>query len=48
MDVAANALSLLPAEAIITHRFPVERAADAYALIDERADACLQVLLTYT
>ncbi len=48
MDVAANALSLLPAEAIITHRFPVERAADAYALIDERADECLQVLLTYT
>ena len=48
MEVAANALSLLPAEAMITHRFPVERAAEAYALIDERADACLQVLLTYT
>ena len=48
MEVAADALSRLPAEAIITHRFPVERAADAYALIDERADACLQVLLTYT
>ena len=48
MEVAANALSLLPTETIITHRFPVERAAEAYALIDERVDACLQVLLTYT
>ncbi len=48
MEVAANALSCLPAEAILTHRFPVERAAEAYELINEPRDACLHVLLTYT
>lgn len=48
MEVARDALTRLPVAALITHRFPVERAAEAYALIDERPDACLQVLLTYT
>lgn len=48
MEVAAEALARLPADAIVTHRFPVERAAEAYALIDETPDTCLQVLLTYT
>ncbi len=31
----------------ITHRFPVERAADAYALLDERPAEAIQVMLTY-
>lgn len=48
MEVAAEVLARLPVDAIVTHRFPVERAAEAYALIDESPDACLQVLLTYT
>ena len=33
---------------LVTHRFPVERAAEAYALLDEHPERCLQVLLTYT
>lgn len=48
MQVALSALGHLPVETLLTHRFPVERAADAYQLIDERPDGCLQVLLTYT
>jgi 2-desacetyl-2-hydroxyethyl bacteriochlorophyllide A dehydrogenase len=31
----------------ITHRFPVGRAADAYALLDERPAEAIQVMLTY-
>src|SRR5690606_20106625 len=33
--------------ALITHRFPVERAAAAFHLLDTSSDAVLQVLLTY-
>jgi 2-desacetyl-2-hydroxyethyl bacteriochlorophyllide A dehydrogenase len=32
---------------LITHRVPLERAADAYHLLDQRADTALQVILTY-
>jgi threonine dehydrogenase-like Zn-dependent dehydrogenase len=31
----------------ITHRFPVERAALAYALLDNHPEQVIQVLLTY-
>ncbi len=54
MEVAfqalAERLSQAPqsARALISHRFPIERAAEAYRLLDERAFDCLQVLLTYT
>jgi threonine dehydrogenase-like Zn-dependent dehydrogenase len=48
MEAAARALTRVPVEALVTHRFPLDRAADAYQLIDERPAACLQVLLTYT
>ena len=48
MRVAAAALETVPAEALVTHRIPVERAAEAYALLDEHPERCLQVLLTYT
>lgn len=43
-------LELLPQlglERLISHRFPIERAAEAYALLDNRPDEALQVLLTY-
>lgn len=48
MQVAAASLSNALAEELVTHRFPVERAAGAYALLDEHPERCLQVLLTYT
>jgi len=48
MQVAAASLSNASVEELITHRFPVERAAEAYALLDEHPERCLQVLLTYT
>jgi 2-desacetyl-2-hydroxyethyl bacteriochlorophyllide A dehydrogenase len=37
----------LDVDALITHRIPFERAADAYELIDRRPDETLRVLLTY-
>ena len=48
MQVAAASLSNALAEELITHRFPIERAAEAYTLLDEHPERCLQVLLTYT
>jgi alcohol dehydrogenase len=33
---------------LVTQRFPVERAAEAYALLDERPEQAIQVMLTYT
>ncbi|GMR24386.1 MAG: zinc-binding alcohol dehydrogenase [Acidobacteriota bacterium] len=48
IQVAAASLSNALATDLITHRFPVERAAEAYALVDEHPERCLQVLLTYT
>ena len=32
---------------LVTHRFPIEDAADAYRLLDEFSGDALQVLLTY-
>lgn len=46
----ATALDLLPSlgpQRLVTHRFPVERAAEAYALLDEKPREALQVVLTY-
>jgi 2-desacetyl-2-hydroxyethyl bacteriochlorophyllide A dehydrogenase len=37
----------LEVDALVTHRFPFERAADAYELIDRRPDETLRVVLTY-
>ena len=48
MDVAGEALSEADVGALITHRFPLERASEAYALVDEHSEDCLQVLLAYT
>jgi 2-desacetyl-2-hydroxyethyl bacteriochlorophyllide A dehydrogenase len=40
-------LDRLDFDGLLTHRVPVERAADAYSLLDERPDETVQVLLTY-
>ncbi len=48
MQLALEAIESLPAGKLVSHRFPIERAADAYRLLDESPENCLQVLLTYT
>lgn len=45
LDVIAQ--GRLPVEKLTTHRFPVERAADAYELITKSAEPYLGVLLSY-
>jgi 2-desacetyl-2-hydroxyethyl bacteriochlorophyllide A dehydrogenase len=47
MRTALAALARLPLEPLISHRLPVARAAEAYALLDERPEEAIQVLLTY-
>jgi 2-desacetyl-2-hydroxyethyl bacteriochlorophyllide A dehydrogenase len=47
MRAAFEALSRIPASRLVSHRFPIERAGDAYRLLDESPEKCLQVLLTY-
>ena len=47
---AALARDLLPQlhlSSLVTHRFPFERAAEAYALVDEHPEEVVQVILTY-
>lgn len=41
-------LSQVRPTCLITHRFPVERAAEAYRLLDEAPDEAIQVVLTYS
>lgn len=40
-------LETLDVDRLVTHRKPVEAAAEAYRLLDERPDEAIQVLLTY-
>jgi 2-desacetyl-2-hydroxyethyl bacteriochlorophyllide A dehydrogenase len=47
LQTALRALARLPAERLVTHRFPIDRAAEAYALLDEHPDRALQVLLVH-
>ncbi len=47
MQSAWRFLADLPLERLITHRFPVEEAADAYRLIDQQPEQTVQVLLNY-
>jgi 2-desacetyl-2-hydroxyethyl bacteriochlorophyllide A dehydrogenase len=47
LEVALSQLRELRPARLITHRFPVERAAEAYALLDEHPDEAVQVVLTY-
>lgn len=37
----------MPLEGLITHRIPFENAQEAYELVDQHPEGCIQVLLTY-
>jgi threonine dehydrogenase-like Zn-dependent dehydrogenase len=45
--VAADLLRVLTLRPLISHRFPFDRAAEAYALIDGHPEETVQVVLTY-
>ena len=47
MESAWQLLAKLPAEDLISHRFPLEQAAAAYSLIDNCPEQTLQVILNY-
>jgi 2-desacetyl-2-hydroxyethyl bacteriochlorophyllide A dehydrogenase len=46
-QMALEAASALPFAELVSHRFPIERAPEAYRLLDERPEECLQLLFTY-
>jgi 2-desacetyl-2-hydroxyethyl bacteriochlorophyllide A dehydrogenase len=46
--VAFEHLATLPLEGLVTHRVGISEAADAYRLLDQHPESCLQVLLSYT
>ena len=48
MESAWQLLAKLPAEELISHRFPLEEAAEAYRLIDSCPEQTLQVILNYS
>jgi 2-desacetyl-2-hydroxyethyl bacteriochlorophyllide A dehydrogenase len=47
LAVAADLLSRVRPARFVTHRFPVEKAAEAFALLDRHPQDCLQVILRY-
>jgi 2-desacetyl-2-hydroxyethyl bacteriochlorophyllide A dehydrogenase len=47
LEVARELLCQLELECLISHRIPVERAAEAYRLVDEHPQETVQVILTY-
>jgi 2-desacetyl-2-hydroxyethyl bacteriochlorophyllide A dehydrogenase len=47
LDVAWQQIADLDVDPLVTHRFPVGRAADAYELLDEHPCEAVGVLLTY-
>jgi len=47
-DVAWKALERIKPEKWITHRFPIEKAEEAYQLLDENPQKTIQVLFTYS
>ena len=47
-DVAWKALERIRPEKWITHRVPIEKADDAYRLLDEKPQETIQILITYT
>ena len=47
-DVAWKALGMVKPEKWITHRFPIEEAAQAYELLDKNPQETIQVLFTYS
>ncbi|MDV7350135.1 zinc-binding alcohol dehydrogenase [Halorubrum distributum] len=48
MDAALERLDRIPADELITHRIPFERAAEAYELLDSATDETVQVILEYS
>ena len=46
-DVAWRMIEAIRPARLITHRFPVEKAAEAYRLLDERPEEALQIVFTY-
>ncbi|WP_050032915.1 zinc-dependent alcohol dehydrogenase [Halorubrum halophilum] len=48
MDAALDRLDWIPADELITHRIPFERAPEAYELLDSAPDAAVQVILEYS
>ncbi|MCL4860479.1 MAG: zinc-binding alcohol dehydrogenase [Caldilineaceae bacterium] len=46
-DVAWRMLAAFDPAALVTHRFAIQDAAQAYSLLDQQPDEALQVLLTY-
>ena len=47
-EAAWKALERVQPEKWITHRFPIEQAAEAYRLLDENPQEAIQILVTYT
>lgn len=47
LAVVADLLSRVRPARFVTHRFPVEKAAEAFALLDRHPQDCLQVILRY-
>ncbi len=47
LDLARDLLATLPVAALITQRFPLEQAAAAYELVDQRPAETIQVVFTY-
>ena len=47
-EAAWKALERVQPEKWITHRFPIERAAEAYRLLDENPQEAIQILITYS
>jgi 2-desacetyl-2-hydroxyethyl bacteriochlorophyllide A dehydrogenase len=48
LRTAARLLAMLPVDELVSHRFPIEDAAEAYRLVDQNPSECREVLLTYT
>lgn len=47
LDVAWNRLAAIDADALLTHRVPIEEASEAYRLLDERPDEAIGAVLSY-
>jgi 2-desacetyl-2-hydroxyethyl bacteriochlorophyllide A dehydrogenase len=47
LSVARDLLPHLQLASLISHRFPVQAAAEAYRLVDEHPDTTVQVIFTY-
>ena len=48
LNVAWRMIRQVQPGQLITHRFPITQAEQAYALLDEQPQEAIQILLTYT